>query len=124
MALVNMKMSGEERGEYTGQPVEMKEPSYPYGLSIDLDDGSMEKLGITALPKVGTEMMIMAKVVVKSVSSNQYEGSDAESRMCLQITDMEISGEDKKEDKATALYGAGSEGSRINNISNALYGGS
>jgi hypothetical protein len=119
-----MKMSSEERGEYTGQAIEVKEPSYPYGLSIDLDDGSMEKLGITALPKVGTEMMITAKVVVKSVSSNQYEGSDAESRMCLQITDMEIGGENKKQDKAESLYGDSSEGSRINNISNALYGAS
>lgn len=124
MALVNMKMAAEERGEYTGQALEVKEPSYPYGLSIDLDDGSMEKLGITALPKVGTEMMITAKVVVKSVSSNQYEGSDAESRMCLQITDMEVSGENKKQDKAESLYGDNSEGSRINNISNALYGAS
>ena len=124
MALVNMKMSSEERGEYTGTAIEVKEPSYPYGLSIDLDDGSMEKLGITALPKVGTEMMITAKVVVKSVSSNQYEGSDAESRMCLQITDMEIGGENKKQDKAESLYGDSSEGSRINNISNALYGAS
>lgn len=124
MSLVNMKMSSEERGEYTGQAIEAKEPSYPYGLSIDLDDGSMEKLGITALPKVGTEMMITAKVVVKSVSSNQYEGSDAESRMCLQITDMEIGGENKKQDKAESLYGDNSEGSRINNISNALYGAS
>lgn len=119
-----MKMAAEERGEYTGQAIEVKEPVYPYGLSIDLDDGSMEKLGITALPKVGTEMMITAKVVVKSVSSNQYEGSDAESRMCLQITDMEIGGENKKQDKAESLYGEGSEGSRINNISNALYGAS
>jgi hypothetical protein len=118
-----MKMSSEERGEYTNDS-KIAEPSYPYGLSIDLDDGSMEKLGITALPKVGTEMMITAKVVVKSVSSNQYEGSDAESRMCLQITDMEIGGENKKQDKAESLYGDSSEGSRINNISNALYGAS
>lgn len=123
MSLVNMKMSQEERGEYNGE-IKMAEPAYPYGLSIDLDDGSMEKLGITALPKVGTEMMITAKVVVKSVSSNQYEGSDAESRMCLQITDMEIGGESKKQDKAQSLYGESSEGSRINNISNALYGAS
>jgi hypothetical protein len=100
-----MKMSSEERGEYTNDS-KIAEPSYPYGLSIDLDDGSMEKLGITALPKVGSEMMITAKVVVKSVSSNQYEGSDAESRMCLQITDMEIGQTDKatNEGRATSLY--------------------
>ena len=106
MSLVNMKMSSEERGEY-GQPVEVKEPSYPYGLSIDLDDGSMEKLGITALPKVGAEMMITAKCVVKSVSSNQYEGSDAESRVCLQITDMSVGQTEgaTNENRASMLYG-------------------
>lgn len=124
MSLVNMKMSSEERSEYSTAINEPMESKYPYGLSIDLDDGSLDKLGITALPKVGTEMMITAKVVVKSVSSNQYEGSDAESRVCLQITDMEVGGESKKEDKATALYGGNSEGNRIDGISNALYGAS
>ena len=48
MSLVNMKMSAEETKEYSG--VEMEAPQYPYGLSIDLDDGALEKLGITALP--------------------------------------------------------------------------
>jgi len=110
MSLVNMKMSSEERGEYSTAN-QIQEPSYPYGLSIDLDDGSMEKLGITALPKVGSEMMITAKVVVKSVSSNQYEGSDAESRMCLQITDMEIGQTEKatNEGRATSLYSSQGE---------------
>jgi hypothetical protein len=37
---------------------------------------------------------------------------------------MEIGGESKKQDKAQSLYGESSEGSRINNISNALYGAS
>ena len=65
----------------------------------------MEKLGIKDLPAVGTEMTIMAKVVVKSVSSNQSEGGDAESRMSLQITDMEVGGTSKASNAATMLYG-------------------
>ena len=107
MAMVNMKMSSEESKEYTAvdSVSEPDAPRYPYGLCIDLDDGSMEKLGIKDLPAVGTEMTIMAKVVVKSVSSNQYEGGDAESRMSLQITDMEVGGASKASNAATMLYG-------------------
>lgn len=101
MTMVNMKMSSEESKEYAT----MDTPRYPYGLCLDLDDGSMEKLGIKDLPAVGTEMTIMAKVVVKSVSSNQYEGGDAESRMSLQITDMEVGGTSKANNAATMLYG-------------------
>lgn len=107
MTMVNMKMSSEEAKETNAiaGPDETDAPRYPYGLCIDLDDGSMEKLGIKDLPAVGAEMTIMAKVVVKSVSSNQYEGSDAESRMSMQITDMEISGTSKANNAATMLYG-------------------
>lgn len=105
MSLVNMKMSAEETKEYSG--VEMEAPQYPYGLSIDLDDGALEKLGITALPKVGAEMMVTAKCVVKSVSSNQMQGGDAESRVCLQITDMDIGQTESavNDNRATMLYG-------------------
>jgi len=105
MALINMKMSREESAEQMTM-CEGDRPEYPYGLSIDLDDGSMEKLNITALPKVGTEMMITAKCVVRSVSSNQYEGSDAESRMCLQITDMSVGQTENatNDNRANMLY--------------------
>lgn len=105
MSLVSMKMTAEETKEYG--TMEMEAPQYPYGLSIDLDDGALEKLGITALPKVGAEMMITAKCVVKSVSSNQMQGGDAESRVCLQITDMEIGQTENAQNnnRATMLYG-------------------
>jgi len=105
MSLVNMKMSAEETKEYSG--AEMEAPQYSYGLSIDLDDDALEKLGITALPKVGAEMMVTAKCVVKSVSSNQMQGGDAESRVCLQITDMDIGQTENaiNDNRASMLYG-------------------
>jgi hypothetical protein len=123
MPLINMK-SKPEVEEMPGQ-VELDEPSYPYGLCIRLGKDELEKLGVTALPKVGSEMMISAKVFVKSVSSYQTQGAGNDTSMELQITDMEIGQTEKatNEDRATALYGAGSEGSRINGLSNALYGG-
>ena len=125
MSLVSMKATAEETREMSGAEIS-DAPQYPYGLTIDLDDGSLEKLGITALPKVGTEMMVTARCVVKSISSYDTQGGEAESRVCLQITDMEIGQtENNNNDKrATMLYGNGSENSRIDGLSNALYGGS
>jgi len=72
------------------------EPAYPYGLQIDLCDEVLQKLGMTALPKVGQVMTLTVRATVTSVS--QYEtakpeadeqGSTSERRVGLQITDMD-----------------------------------
>lgn len=106
MALVNMKMSREEAKEYNTIDSPDNAPQYPYGLCLDLNDDSLEKLGITALPKVGTEMTITAKVVVKSVSAYDRMGGDAEQSVSMQITDMEIGAGKSQSDAATSLYGS------------------
>lgn len=108
MALVSMKMSREEAKEIS-QPSMMDAPEYPYGLCLDVDDDALEKLGVTALPKVGTEMLINAKVVVKSVSSHDTQGGESEARASLQITDMEIVSNqtERNSGAATLLYGVG-----------------
>jgi hypothetical protein len=102
MALVNMKSSKQRE-----MNSEMEHQEYPYGLTINLEDDSMRKLGITTTPKVGTEMMVTAKCVVKSVSSSQHEGNETESRLCLQITDMSIGQTDNanNDNRASMLYG-------------------
>lgn len=89
--MINMKMSPKEAKEYT-EPSASEAPEYPYGLSIDLSDESLAKLGITDLPKVGAEMVINARVVVTSTSSYETQGGEPDKRVCLQITDMELAG--------------------------------
>jgi hypothetical protein len=125
--MINMKQAPEVE-EMPGQ-IESDDPLYPYGLCIQLEADQLELLGITALPKVGSTMMIKAKAYVKSTSAYQTQGGND---MCvsLQITDMEISGEDRTQNQAEAMYGKSSsqgsaqqETSRINNISTMLYGG-
>lgn len=104
--MINMKMSAEEAKEGYNSGM-MDQPEYPYGLCISLDDGSLEKLGITALPKVGSEMQITARCVVTSVGSNQVQGGDLESRVSLQITDMSVGQTEASQNNshATMLYG-------------------
>lgn len=64
-------------------------PRYPWGLSICLDTGTLEKLGIGLMP-VGTELNIMATVTVTGNSSRaRLKGKDSQD-MDLQITAMDL----------------------------------
>ena len=113
MKLVNMAMSKEKAAEQSPSTLaEPEMPRYAYGLRIELDDDALEKLGITGLPKVGTEMMITANVCVCAIGSSDSQEGDAESHVSLQITDMALGDEDEPKGKrspAKALYGAGQE---------------
>ena len=105
MPMINMKRAP-EREEMPGE-IEKDEPQYPYGLCLHLSKDEMDKLGITALPTVGSEMTITAKVFVKSTSACETQGGK-DMRMDLQITDMEVGKSDKamtQEKSATMLYG-------------------
>jgi hypothetical protein len=106
MAMISMKQEA-EREEMPGE-IEYEEPMYPYGLCIRLEQDQMEKLSITTLPSVGTEMTITAKVFVKGTSAYETQGGKDMS-MELQITDMEIGASENAptaERSATLLYGA------------------
>lgn len=101
--MVNMK-SPVEREEMPGE-IEADEPRYPYGLCISLGKDELEKLGISALPKVGTEMMITAKAYVKMTRAYETQGEGEDMGIELQITDMEIGAGKTQGDAAKSLYG-------------------
>lgn len=109
----NMAMTKEEAKEYGGLCAAPEQggdsgPRYPWGLQITLDDGSLEKLGITDLPPVGTVLMIQARAEVTGTRSSQQQAGDKEQRVEMQITDMEIA-PPAADDAARAnkLYGGG-----------------
>lgn len=103
--MVNMQMSREEAKEYT-EPSVSDAPQYPYGLCLDLNDDALEKLGMKTLPAVGTEMSLMARVVVTRTSAYQTQGNESETCLGLQITDMELGPAQADPAKAAAkLYG-------------------
>jgi len=106
MALINMKHSRKEAEAYV-TPSVSDEPMYPYGLCITLHKDELEKLGITSLPKVGSEMMITAKAYVKSTSEYDTQGEGKDMNVSIQITDMGIGQTEgaTNNDRATMLYG-------------------
>lgn len=90
--MVSMKRVEQDKGDMmTNAPVEAMAPDYPYGLCLHLDRDEIKKLGMKELPKIGTEMPITGIVKVTRVSQSAVEGSDEESSIDLQITDLGIS---------------------------------
>lgn len=107
--MTSMKMSAEEAKEY-GPSVMADAPQYPYGLRLDLNNESLEKLGIDEMPAIGSKKMIYAMAEVVSVSANESKDGPPHRSVGLQITDMSCksSGDAQakpKRDPSDALYG-------------------
>ena len=102
MPLIDMKLS---KKEAKGDAPELSErPRYPYGLSLNLGEEEIEKLGIKDLPKVGDSKMVIAFVDVSSTSDNKSFDGKTRRNISLQITQMSIE-EKVGKDVLTKLYG-------------------
>jgi hypothetical protein len=109
MAMVDLKRVGEEDKEEGTMlsPSKPKEPEYPYGLCLMLDEETMTKLGITELPEVGKKLTFTAVAAVRSVSASSYEedGAVEKHKSCeLQVQAMDM-GQDAPKSNESRLYG-------------------
>ncbi len=76
---------------------------YPYGLRLDLNNDTLEKLGMKKLPTVGTVLMFEAKAKVVGSRQSATEGSENRS-VELQITHIDLEdGESDEEVKEGEL---------------------
>lgn len=105
LGLVNMKLPAEKASgaEAPCAPDAGEGPRYPWGLSLSLDNDSLEKLGIDALPDVDDEMLVMARVKVTRVSAVDTADGGKQRDVALQITDMQLAG--KRVPTADVLFG-------------------
>lgn len=107
--LKSMKITASERSKSSEVAEKYEPPAYPYGLQLSLDQDILEKLGVDKLPKVGTTLLLIAKVDVSSVSEHENAGDKKARRsLALQITDacLEANTADGKK-AAAALYEGG-----------------
>lgn len=105
MDMVSMKRDVVK--DYTFGGIDPTPSPYPYGLSICLDEDSIGKLGLIALPMVGEKMTLTAKVEVRNVSMSESAERGKDRRVELQITDMALGASDDKPegtDHAKVLY--------------------
>ena len=85
MAYTKAEMKEEKREMTVGQP-----SPYPWGLCLSMEKDQLDKLGITKLPEVGSEMHLMCVAKVTSVNQSARENEFEESRVGLQITMMQV----------------------------------
>jgi len=93
--LINMKMDDADRKNTAleaAQPTKESGPAYPWGLSINLEKESLDKLGIDLSDyAVGDKISLVADCYVKSLrQSESYEGNYQEKSMEIQLTDMAV----------------------------------
>jgi hypothetical protein len=67
----------------------------------------MDALGLDSMPEVGSTRMMMARVSVTTVSTNEVDGGKKRKSMSLQITDLGLGPDDESdhEKMADKLYG-------------------
>lgn len=105
MTLTSMKLTAAEKKD-GAQPSTPEGPRYPYGLTLSLDNDTLEKLGMK-LPDVGDTLMIVASAKVTSVSENEdaYGGKVERHRNAsVQIVAMAVSAGDIAADADKKLY--------------------
>lgn len=96
--LVSMKVNAKEREEMAKATLATDVPRYPWGLSLSLDDESLDKLDLEDLPKVGSKLTLTARVEVTacSVSANSYDNGKKRKSVSLQIVAMSLEPESEK----------------------------
>lgn len=111
MAMKDMSLSIQEKKEQAEPTMITDQADYPYGLRIDLDPKSVEKLGLESIPKLNDTMTLVAKVEVVNISSQKGEDDIRKPSITLQITDMSLEAGAKKEESsdgrstASVLFG-------------------
>lgn len=84
---VSMKRTAKQK-KGSNEPVPMPPgEDYPWGLRLSLNKESLDKLGMSKLPRVGETFELEAKVQVVAVSENKSLGGDQSRSVDLQITD-------------------------------------
>ncbi len=88
MSLVNMRRSKKERK--SAEKAMDEQPAVPWGLSITLDDESLDKLGFKKLPDVGDRMVVAAIGTVKPVSERSSE-RDKNRDVSIELDKLDVS---------------------------------
>lgn len=99
-SMANTPMEAESSGSHDG------EPSYPFNLSMTLDNSQLEKLECDTSDddcKVGNCVQI--KALAEIVGIHKVDTGDGEKvTLCLQVTHMEICDEDKDDQDGDSSY--------------------
>ena len=101
----DMKLKPAQAEAETVEAMEHIKPRYPWGLSFELNNESLEILKRKYSDfEVEGELKLTAIVVVTSTSCNETMNSDPQECVRLQITEMDLVGENRMEKQARKIY--------------------
>lgn len=104
MKLTSMKVDRATKAPEPCCSVAAERPAYPWGLEVTLDNESLDKLKLDPLPEAGETLMLLAKVRVSRVSSNDTADGEKSRSVGLQITDLALEDAGEHKDAAKMLY--------------------
>lgn len=108
MTMIDLKITEEEKKESAQKSVISDQEQYPHGLILNVDASNAEKLGVVEPPKVGDEMIVLAKVSVRSVFLDENVDGKKKCSFSLQVKEMGLkakSEEKEEKDAGEMLYG-------------------
>lgn len=94
----DMALSPEEKKDAARETLIADRPNYPYGLRLQIDPESYDKLQLSEAPEVGKKFLLLAEVEVVSLEKGNHKDDVEKYSMGLQVTKMELS-KGKKEEK-------------------------
>jgi hypothetical protein len=101
----DMKLKEEQAEAETLEAQEHIKPRYPYGLSLELNNESLEILKKKYSDfEAEEEFILKARVKVTSTSCYETMGSESQSCVRLQITELEMNQENYIEKRANKIY--------------------
>jgi len=95
--MISLKLTKKQKDSEA--PVAANTPDYPYGMELDFNKELIEKIPILDKMDVGDKVYVQAvgKVVTLNIHANESEKSRS---VNVQLTEIEISQDPKKEFKA------------------------
>lgn len=87
--LVSLKRTKKDKKQNSDEVATSSHEDFPFGLSINLDDETLGKLGITKLPKVGSDMIVAGIGVVESISERSDKNKKSRN-VQIQLTKLSV----------------------------------
>lgn len=94
MKMVSMARTPEKAKEEDCCCCPSDDSKYPYGLQLSMEEEQLTALGVTEMPKVGTEMTMTVKCKVTSCSERETD-EGTERCLSMQITEIGSMAPDK-----------------------------
>ena len=99
-----MKLSKKEaKNEFEVAP---GAPKFPHGLTINLDNESLQKLGFDSLPDVGEDFIVVGIGPVTHASEHRRQGDKVDRSITIQLESIEVGPVNEEAETAVEVVSA------------------